>query len=528
MDKLVRALRNPIAAILLVVLEACSGNLPTTMSAQSLNQSQSGARTNSTVKANSSNRQRHRPSTAYDYAVVSNFQGSGSNPDYPEGGLTYENGAFYGTTQGAWSTSAGGVLPTSTVFKVVPGGAPQAIYKFSTADWVVGGVAFDANGAIYGVSEYGPGSGCSSGTNYCCCGYVFQLQLTGGSWTKSILHAFTGGADGKYPSAPLLLRYGILYGTTQNGGTVNSRCPTGCGTIYQISTAASGFSTMHRFSGSDGIEPTAGLFANNSVLYGTAQYGGSGGCTVSYYGYTGCGTIYSIKPAGTNFTLMHNFTGIANGDGAAPASVFTYYNGVLYGTTGAGGGYNCPSSSSYPAGCGTIFKILPSGSGEGVIHEFESACPSGCEGPNPSSLAVDANGYLFGTTSWGGTGCPYDAPPFYAECGRIFRYNTTAGTYVVLHFFGGPPSDGASPYFSPLGSEAGAIVGRTNMEKVRAFAGGGSGVASAAGAPSILRSAKKGAVDSYAPLYGVTNYGGNGGCSGWGCGTVYAIDSTAP
>jgi hypothetical protein len=39
----------------------------------------------------------------------------------------------------------------------------------------------------------------------------------GGEWMHRVLHAF-GGHDGFRPIAPLILRHGLIYGTTAQGG----------------------------------------------------------------------------------------------------------------------------------------------------------------------------------------------------------------------------------------------------------------------------------------------------------------------
>jgi uncharacterized repeat protein (TIGR03803 family) len=60
-----------------------------------------------------------------------------------------------------------------------------------------------------------------------------------------ILHTFQGGKDGANPWASLLLdnKTGTLYGTTEDGG--NQLCQnsfdTGCGTIFSLSPAGKGW-----------------------------------------------------------------------------------------------------------------------------------------------------------------------------------------------------------------------------------------------------------------------------------------------
>jgi uncharacterized repeat protein (TIGR03803 family) len=65
------------------------------------------------------------------------------------------------------------------------------------------------------------------------------------------------------------------------------------------------------------------------------------------------------------FTTLHSFTGYPN-DGAGLDSALAHgSDGNFYGTTSAGGD-NCS-----PYGCGTVFKITPSGT-ETTLYSF---CP---------------------------------------------------------------------------------------------------------------------------------------------------------
>jgi hypothetical protein len=83
------------------------------------------------------------------------------------------------------------------------------------------GLAMDASGALYGTT-----SDALTGGN----GTVFKLTLSSrGTWTKTILHTFTGGNDGAFPSAPVVIdSSGNLFGTAGGGGTL------GWGAVFRI------------------------------------------------------------------------------------------------------------------------------------------------------------------------------------------------------------------------------------------------------------------------------------------------------
>ena len=52
--------------------------------------------------------------------------------------------------------------------------------------------------------------------------------MTAQSQTFKLLYTFTGGADGLQPDGTLLLKNGILYGTTYGGGA------SGQGTVFEL------------------------------------------------------------------------------------------------------------------------------------------------------------------------------------------------------------------------------------------------------------------------------------------------------
>src|SRR5215469_4800221 len=112
----------------------------------------------------------------------------------------------------------------------------------------------------------------------------------------------------------------------------------------------------------------------------------------------GCGTVFKLDPSG-NETVLHAFTGTP-GDGARPfGGLIMDAASNLYGTTQDFGGCDL--------GCGIVFKLDPSGN-ETVLHTF-----TGSDGANPSAgLIMDAAGNLYGTTPGGGAS---------GGCGTVFK-----------------------------------------------------------------------------------------------------------
>ncbi len=254
-------------------------------------------------------------------------------------------GSLYGTTLG------GGAHGKGTVFKLVPNRdgnwTESVLYSFTGPDGANpdAGLTFDAAGNLYGTTYYGGGSAaCTNG-----CGVVFKLAPNpDGTWTESVLHSFTGGADGAVPPASLIFdAAGNLYGTTFHGGC--TACTNGCGVVFELAPESDGTwteSVLHSFTGgADGSYPEAGLvFDAAGSLYGTAANGGSKSTVCTN---TGCGVVFKVTPtsSGWSETVLRTFLGLAK---LPTAPVIFDPAGNLYGTTTEG-------SANY----GVVFEITP-------------------------------------------------------------------------------------------------------------------------------------------------------------------------
>jgi uncharacterized repeat protein (TIGR03803 family) len=134
-----------------------------------------------------------------------------------------------------------------------------------------------------------------------------------------------------------------------------------------------------------------------------------------------------------------------------------------------------------------------------VLYTFTG----GADGANPYGfsgigLIRDKRGNLYGTTLAGGdlTSCPG------AGCGVVFEVDPT-GKETVLHTFSGP--DGASPEAAPVRDDAGNLYGTTNGGG-SGFCTGGCGVVfkvDPTGKETVLHSFTAGA-DGAFPVAGVT------------------------
>jgi len=107
-------------------------------------------------------------------------------------------------------------------FKVkVATGRETVINTFANRGESYSGITL-AQGAVYETLPYG-------GSGY---GALAQLDLKSGQQT--VLYTFTGGADGKYPQAPLTYHDGAFYGTTLGGANPGCFANEGCGTVFKF------------------------------------------------------------------------------------------------------------------------------------------------------------------------------------------------------------------------------------------------------------------------------------------------------
>jgi uncharacterized repeat protein (TIGR03803 family) len=307
----------------------------------------------------------------------------------------------------------------------------------------------------------------------------------------------TGGQDGAFPATEVTFdKAGNLFGTTVYGGQYNF------GTVFGIAPHGT-YTQLHIFSGDDpktgGDQPEGGVTVTAAGdLSGTTFFGGTGnegtawllkpggvysvqynfgdndgptGTTLSvkgnsygatlYGGPKGYGTIWKLTKRGA-FTMLHGFT-MTGGDGANPnGGLVQDQNGNLYGTTIEGGAASCD--------CGTVFRIAADGSHFTTLYSFTG----GADGEFPlGPLVRDTDGTLYGTAAE--TLVNYNCDTH--GCGTVWQL-TPDGTFTVLHTFAGA-KDGANPQGNLL------KIGTT--------------------------------------LYGTTQFGGNDGCNGYGCGTMYKL-----
>jgi uncharacterized repeat protein (TIGR03803 family) len=350
--------------------------------------------------------------------------------EYADTDLETDNaGNIYGTTV------LGGDFGGGTVFQLSPtanGWVHTVLYSFTGgADGgePYKGVTLDRKGNLYGTAVTGGSGNCEGG-----CGVVYKLSNIGGTWTQTVIHAFTGGADGSGPGARVTVDgAGNIYGMAPTGGAY------GLGTIYKIHQASNRawvFGVLHAFTGgTDGATGSAGrMILRDGRLYGAVTAGGR----------YGSGVVFELNAGGfgeRDLKILYAFRGQPDGSFPYGALLFDQ-SGNIYGTTYYGGAN----------GIGAVYKLSPQPVGEWteeVIYSFQQ----GTDGNSPiSNLVFDKAGNLYGTTSEGGLGR-----------GVIFKLAPVGGgnwTETVVHAFEGPP-DGGFAYNGMVVDAFGNFYGAT-------------------------------------------------------------------
>ncbi|MBV8067956.1 MAG: hypothetical protein JO113_08255 [Candidatus Eremiobacteraeota bacterium] len=358
--------------------------------------------------------------------------------------------------------------------------AVQILYSFSGAN--DGGdpaadLVFDASGNLWGTTVIG---GAAS------CGTVFSLTpRSSPPWPESVRYNFMCYSDGKNPYGGVLLSsHGDAYGTTVSGGSGPSCGSTGCGVAYELQGSSE--TVLHDFTGgSDGFGPGGGLAADRrGDLFGTTPDGGK-------HSY---GVVYELfKHRGTwRERVIHAFTGGTDGAVGSLGRLLVDGTGAIYGVTEGGGAHNAGTvfkltlrskggwrlttvyafagapdcadpygglsedangnlfGTTYYGGSGNVgcvFKLSAKNSAERVLYSFKG----GADGSSPTSTLVLVRRVLYGTTSAGGGSC---------DCGTIFTVDVPSGKELVLHNFAGG-TDGAYPYYGLTSDQAGNLYGTT-------------------------------------------------------------------
>jgi uncharacterized repeat protein (TIGR03803 family) len=299
--------------------------------------------------------------TAFSVAVDgSNFQTLHQLDTTTEGSmflsLTEVGSKLYGVTQYASPTNPGKVLSMA-----LDGSDSQVLSSFpSNSDAPLSPLTL-LGSQLFGV--YANGSS------------VLSLNVDGSN--LQTIHAFNG-TDGDFPHGPLLAVGSTLYGTTSAGGQNN------VGVIYSVSPNGQNFQVLHQFDAT-GNQSYTGLVQIGSQLFGTTNAGG--------VPLASDGTIFSMNLDGSNYQMLHSFADF--GTAGYQLGNLVHSGSLLVGTVSTGG----------PTGDGLIFSMNSDGSNYQVLHNFTGYNPAGYLAVDGSTVYGYANpdsgsggGILFSVT----------------------------------------------------------------------------------------------------------------------------------
>lgn len=232
------------------------------------------------------------------------------------------------------------------------------------------------------------------------------------------LFDFEATTSGTFAPSSLYFDGTFLYGMTNSGGANNS------GTAFRIRPDGTDFLKLLDFDGTgNGSDPYGTFFSDGTFLYGMTSTGGA----------NDLGTIFKIFPNGTGYTKLLDFNGATNG--SFPLGTLISDGTFLYGVTSGGG----------TANRGTIFKILPDGTGYVRMHNFNNT-----NGSEPWGKLLLIGTTLYGMTSEGGS----------VGDGTIFRINTNGTGFSKLFDFNSSTNFAELP-FGDLVTDGSYLYGHT-------------------------------------------------------------------
>jgi uncharacterized repeat protein (TIGR03803 family) len=219
----------------------------------------------------------------------------------------------------------------------------------------------------------------------------------------------------------------------------------------------------------DGLVPSG--FSHGAILYdelvqgadgnfyGTTTYGGSGTC-VNGFGVIGCGTVFKLTPSGTQ-TVLYNFTYDSTTNTAINGAY--PYGGLVQGRDG--------NFYGTTTGGGNAGGVCNGNLGCGVIfkitatgkftllHTFSGALAKIPEGGVPVGRLILASNGTFYGTTYSG-----GLVQNFANQGTIFAVSPSGG-FTTLYMFDNihGATDGANPYAGLIQGKDGSLYGTTQF-----------------------------------------------------------------
>ena len=222
------------------------------------------------------------PSTGVETTLYA-FGANTGDAQNPVGPPVFDSaGNMYGVSQ------RGGAIGNGALFKLAADGTETVLHSFGEAygsgidgEIPEAGLIIDKYGDLFGTTD-GGGLGNDGGV-------VFEWNALTNIY--SILYSMSLTGDGpSQPNSTLTLSANTLYGTSFTGGTATQ------GTVYSVEPAGGGVwssNTLYSFSSAVGDYPQSGVLLKNGVLYGTTYRAGEGG-SGSLWSLTTSGTFTTL------------------------------------------------------------------------------------------------------------------------------------------------------------------------------------------------------------------------------------------
>lgn len=368
------------------------------------------------------------PAASQDYDILLHFGPPTTHGTTPRGGvLEASDGKLYGTTR------RGGADNSGVVYSINRDGSGYTVlHQFSTSasgNFPRGGLLLGNDGLLYGTTELG-------GTNNA--GIAYRIDRTGNGF--QVIRHFGGSAIlPSYPLGGLLqLGDGRIYGTTYGGGDSRNRA----GTVYRMQPDGSSFEPLAAFGNDefDGFNPNGPLIqASDGRLYGILKHEGL------YSNTGGQGAIYSVPTNQAGVLVFHHFGQTTNSPNLPSGRLFEGTDGNIYGTAEKiGANFS-----------GVLYRVGKNGSGFTVLHSFTN----GSDGDRPVVGVVQRpDGKLYGVADQHGTGTQ-------GQFGTLYSIQNNGNGFLVHHAWHTPGSygpDGSNPQGELTVLSDGSLIGVTD------------------------------------------------------------------
>jgi uncharacterized repeat protein (TIGR03803 family) len=233
-----------------------------------------------------------------------------------------------------------------------------------------------------------------------------------------------GGAN--KPLASVACNGGLIEGTDHALYGVGPHT-NGLGIVFKVGMDGSNFEVLHEFTGGAGGEEPQGrlLKSSDGALYGTTRRGG----------VENFGTVFKLNEDGSGFQVIYGEDKLFWPQG----DLVEDDDGMLYGTASGGGG----------DGVGMIFQVQRDGSQFRMLWAFSHTVGDG-RYPAPG-LTVGPDRAVYGAATTGGG----------HESGMLFKFTLGIERFEVLHHFGGLFADGREPSGLPVLGRDGLLYGMT-------------------------------------------------------------------